>query len=353
MTRLLLLLGTRQANASPLQTLYYAHLRAPPSSSLPPGTAVALEGFDELQVAQLGGALGEGRFGKVTSHSAASLSRDRHAITGTGAGTGAGTGTGVGTGGVGVTGTGTGTGVANISSPTPAPPAPPTPAPHVRSLRTSRRTQDKGANTHDTRANTRDAGCARYMGHIGGDWPTPQRGHWFPLPGDVDSFRQSLREACPPHAPQLASHAKSKRYKLVIYQRDRSRRLAGEAEAVERLGQVLGDAWSVHVLMHSNDRGPCELAHALHNADLLLTPHGFQSMLLLFMPRPSLLFEVFPYRYYKNGYGNLGGEYGVTHMGVMSPPTTWHTALTLPFISTERCMDSKQCRGYARDQDVL
>jgi hypothetical protein len=142
----------------------------------------------------LGGALGEGRFGKVTSHSAASLFRDRHAVTGTAAGAD----TGVGIGGEGVTGTGTGTGVgvANSSSPTPAPP----PAPHVRSLRTSRRTEGKEGHKD---ANTRDTVCARYMGHIGGDWPTPQRGHWFPFPGDVDSFRQSLREACPPHAPQV------------------------------------------------------------------------------------------------------------------------------------------------------
>jgi hypothetical protein len=55
------------------------------------------------------------------------------------------------------------------------------------------------------------------------------------------------------------------------------------------------------------------LAHHLADADLLVTPHGFQSMLLLFLPRPALIFEIFPYRYYKRGYGPFGQEYGKRH----------------------------------------
>jgi hypothetical protein len=64
------------------------------------------------------------------------------------------------------------------------------------------------------------------------------------------------------------------------------------------------------VIMHSNSRSPCTLAHMVNNADVLVTPHGFQSMLLLFLPRPALVFEIFPYRYYKRGYGPFGNEYG-------------------------------------------
>ena len=64
------------------------------------------------------------------------------------------------------------------------------------------------------------------------------------------------------------------------------------------------------VVMHQTSRSPCMLAHLLYNADVLVTPHGFQSMLLLFLPRPALLFEIFPYRYYKRGYGPFGNEYG-------------------------------------------
>jgi hypothetical protein len=39
--------------------------------------------------------------------------------------------------------------------------------------------------------------CVKFMGTIGGQWPTPQRGHWFPNPGDISSFRKKLIDICP------------------------------------------------------------------------------------------------------------------------------------------------------------
>ncbi len=39
--------------------------------------------------------------------------------------------------------------------------------------------------------------CVKFMGILGGRWPTPQRGSWFPNEGDIDSFRQKIRDACP------------------------------------------------------------------------------------------------------------------------------------------------------------
>ena len=113
------------------------------------------------------------------------------------------------------------------------------------------------------------------------------------------------------------------------------------------------DLWDIQVLMHSSKRSPCELAHILHNVDVFLTPHGFQSMLLFFLPRPSLLIEVYPYRYYKRGYGPLSHEYGLIHTGVMSPATLWHTKILLHGIQTSTCMQWKECRGYSRNQDVM
>lgn len=86
-----------------------------------------------------------------------------------------------------------------------------------------------------------------------------------------------------------------------------------EAEAIQLLRAALpAELWEISVLMHSSERSPCELAHMLNDVDVLVTPHGFQSMLLLFLPRPALLFEVFPYRYWKRGYGPLSKEYGKT-----------------------------------------
>ncbi len=103
--------------------------------------------------------------------------------------------------------------------------------------------------------------------------------------------------------------------------------------------------------MHERDPCPCRLAHQLHNVDLLMTPHGFQSMLLVFLPRPAVLFEVrqsvrgpsmdawsrltfsghscvqvFPFKYFKRGYGPLSQEYGSSvysvHFGLW-PDVVW------------------------------
>ncbi len=39
--------------------------------------------------------------------------------------------------------------------------------------------------------------CFKYKGMYGGEWPTPQRGHWFPEPDDVTSFREKIKALCP------------------------------------------------------------------------------------------------------------------------------------------------------------
>jgi hypothetical protein len=52
--------------------------------------------------------------------------------------------------------------------------------------------------------------------------------------------------------------------------------------------------------------------------------------------QPAVLFEVFPYRYYKRGYGPLGGEYGVVHGGAMSPPGAgWLARAVLSMLPTK------------------
>eukprot|EP00598_Pedospumella_elongata_P014472 CAMPEP_0185013308 /NCGR_PEP_ID=MMETSP1098-20130426/98741_1 /TAXON_ID=89044 /ORGANISM="Spumella elongata, Strain CCAP 955/1" /LENGTH=746 /DNA_ID=CAMNT_0027542375 /DNA_START=128 /DNA_END=2368 /DNA_ORIENTATION=- len=196
--------------------------------------------------------------------------------------------------------------------------------------------------------------CARYMGSIGGTWPTVQRGHWFPNPGDIESFRDTLRTACPADPQLLKQTAKKKKYKMVLYQRDLSRKLANQEEAVAMLRSKLSESdWDIEILMHKTSRSPCTLMHHLYNTDILLTPHGFQSMLLLFLPRPGLMFEIFPEKYYKRGYGPFGAEYGVTHGGTMSPSTGYYQQLVLPYVSSAYCMESKFCRGFARNQDVI
>lgn len=211
----------------------------------------------------------------------------------------------------------------------------------------SKESRNRGVRSNNT--------CVKYMGTIGGKWPTPQRGHWFPHPSDIAIFRGKIRQWCGGDVARLPPRVKTQggKRKLVIYQRDLSRRLDNQRSALEMLRTALpASEWDVSVIMHTKDRSPCSLALALRDTDVLLTPHGFQSMLLLLLPRPALLFEVFPYRYYKRGYGPLSKEYGVIHAGVMSPPLTWHGGLLLPLISTAACMLGKQCRSYARSDNV-
>jgi hypothetical protein len=75
-------------------------------------------------------------------------------------------------------------------------------------------------------------------------------------------------------------------------------------------------------------------------------------MLLLFLPRPSLLFEVYPYRYFKPAYAPLSAEYGILHGRVMSPPQSWWNAVLLKGIPTSTCMLTLTCREFARSDNV-
>jgi hypothetical protein len=201
--------------------------------------------------------------------------------------------------------------------------------------------------------------CLKGIETIGGVWPTVQRGHWFPNEGDVENFRNKIRFLCPADANLLEKNKKKSMYKLAIYQRDISRKLVDQEQVIKMLQDKLSllkgmesKEWEIVVIMHKSDRSPCEIAHLLNDVDVLVTPHGFQSMLLLFMTRPSIVFEVFPYRYYKRAYGPLSNEYSIIHGGVMSPSMSWFNYFLLSNVKTQWCMESKFCRGYARNSDV-
>ena len=120
---------------------------------------------------------------------------------------------------------------------------------------------------------------------------------------------------------------------------------------------LLPDMWEIKILMHDEKRSPCSLQAEVSSADVLLTPHGFQSMLLMFLKPGKLVFEVFPYRYFKRGYGPFAKEYGIYHAAVMSPATTASRssglATLMDMILTMDCMDNKFCRGWARSDDVM
>eukprot|EP01031_Cornospumella_fuschlensis_P034081 gene34081-41251_t len=194
--------------------------------------------------------------------------------------------------------------------------------------------------------------CMRYRGSIGGD--IPSKGSWFTEPGDVMSLRHKMTRVCPRDDGLYEKLKKKKKYKLVLYQRDKTRRLLNQEEALGMLRNHLPeDQWEFTVILHDNSLSPCSLMHVLHDADILLTPHGFQSVLLLFLPQPSTIIEIFPYKYHRHCYEHMSNEIGVKYGYVYSPPTTWHTSLFLSLISLHQCDHYYFCRAYSRQQDVM
>ncbi|CAN0029131.1 unnamed protein product [Hapterophycus canaliculatus] len=73
-------------------------------------------------------------------------------------------------------------------------------------------------------------------------------------------------------------------------------------------------------------------------------------MLGLFMRPDSLLFEVFPHKYFKAGYAPMAAGLGVRHAFSMSRSLKPFMGYSHP--STETCMQWYLCRWYARSSDV-
>jgi hypothetical protein len=258
--------------------------------------------------------------------------------------------------------------------------------------------------------------CVKFLtpNTFGGSWPTPQRGHWFSPPvavpyikppgsgkpksshsllgvdsatelraisrlptadlrsGDLVSFYDKMNDLCPPATPPVFPEEV---LHITIYQRDLNRKVINleetvallEKHAVTALMAARGEAhqkyrFELQVVMHDNKRSPCVLRDLLSHTVLLFTPHGFQSLLVLLLPNAvsastmpfvPMLFEVFPYRYYKRAYGPLSKELAVHHSSAMSPVLTSDRAALLSLVTTNMCMMwSKYCREYARGDNV-
>lgn len=73
-------------------------------------------------------------------------------------------------------------------------------------------------------------------------------------------------------------------------------------------------------------------------------------MLGLFMRPGSLLFEVFPHKYFKAGYAPMAEGLGVRHAFSESPSRLPFMGFSHP--STETCMNWYICRWYARSANV-
>ena len=143
-----------------------------------------------------------------------------------------------------------------------------------------------------------------------------------------------------------------KKRQAVIYQRDVNRKFKHFDQVKRDVKTTLGSDWSVSVIMHDDNNPPCLLYHCLKHAELLITPHGFQSMLTMFLPNRAYMFEIFPSRYRWTGYKALGLMFGVRHIWVESRPLTMFGRALSAAFTTKRCMASYSCRYLVRKSDV-
>ena len=73
----------------------------------------------------------------------------------------------------------------------------------------------------------------------------------------------------------------------------------------------------------------------------------------MFMKKGSVLFEVYPYKYYKRSYFPLTNQFDVHHVFVQNvDPTSLSAQVWLHNVPLEECMKTFQCRKFARKQDI-
>jgi hypothetical protein len=118
---------------------------------------------------------------------------------------------------------------------------------------------------------------------------TTERIDWFHDVQHVQAWRRSLTAVC-----SLSSSLKGTAPQAVLYQRDAGRLLRNINSVAKRLVDM-----DVRIIQHDEGRSPCSLAQQIAQADVVITPHGFNTMVGLFQGPGTLLVEVYPYFYYK------------------------------------------------------
>ena len=153
--------------------------------------------------------------------------------------------------------------------------------------------------------------------------------------------------------------------KVLIYQRDFSRKIINIKETKSVIQSHLGPNWVVDIITHTETISPCTIIQNVRTATVLITPHGFQSILLLFQPYSSLLIEIHPAYYLKQEvYGFIQAglrqnfDLARSYLAEESEPTTYFykkmkNILENNHYLTHDCLHNRLCRYLARKQDVL
>lgn len=167
--------------------------------------------------------------------------------------------------------------------------------------------------------------------------------------------------------------------KIVVYQRDSSRKISNLNVMLKRLNQAIdtwnkkilsketelrAPLWSLEVVVHSQSRPICELLSIISQASILISSHGFQSILLLFQPSKSSLVEVHPSSYFKPdvyGWMQLGirsvARIPRGYFAIESTPKTWFMSFLRQVLfglhfSSDFCLRYTICRYISRKQNV-
>ena len=141
--------------------------------------------------------------------------------------------------------------------------------------------------------------------------------------------------------------------KAVIYQRNVDRMFIEFDKLESDVARALGPNWTMSVVIHDDATPPCLLLKCLKDTNLFITPHGFQSMMTMFLPVDAYMFEVFPSGYFWTGYKALSLAFGVHHIWAHSLPVSYLGRTIAAFYTIEDCMKIYFCRYLARKENIL
>ena len=148
---------------------------------------------------------------------------------------------------------------------------------------------------------------------------------------------------------------------IVVYQRDKGRYIEDIDMVWAKLtGQTTG--WEVNVVHHNETTAPCRLIQTISTATIMLTVHGFQTILMLYQPFTSMLAEVHTHMLYiPHFYGelqvSLRQKFGLARSYFSEESAS--TRMLPSFLSKigiedgNSCKNRKYCRQLSKKQSVV
>mgnify|MGYP003386416876 FL=1 len=205
-------------------------------------------------------------------------------------------------------------------------------------------------------------------------------------PDDIELGKRKWQRRATKTLPELDTYAHPQRadtpahpLRVLLYQRDKSRRLIDADVVMEELERKLngasgsadtaptsrlGKPWIVESVVHDEHASPCLLVDRIGKTDVLITPHGFQSTLLLFQPVRSVLVEVFPFWYDKPFvFGSIQVSLrllGLHHRSYLFEESKWKSTMLaliegfMPMFTRRNCIRyyTDTCGWLSKLQDV-